>query len=86
MLFCAWHLIYPALSLSPHDDIMITSTLTSDSASEELVLFSLPLTISRDPLQRNPVVETKITFENYLVGLSSNPGLTSLFDVDYLIY
>ena len=55
--------------------LIITSTLNSDSASEKLAVFILPLTISRDHWQRNPVVETKITFYNYLLVLSSKPGL-----------
>ena len=41
--------------------LIITSTLNSDSASEKLAVFILPLTISRDLRQRNPVVETNIT-------------------------
>ena len=70
---------YLAFDLSSSEcHLKISSTLTSDSASKELAVFILPLTISRDPRQLNPVVKTKITFDNCLVGLSSKPGLRGL--------
>ena len=72
------------LSLSPHDDIMITSTLTSDSASVQPVLnyFQRPLTTqlcSGDKnyfLQLSCCVIKQACFESLQ---------TSSYDVDYIL-